>query len=695
MRKKAPVGYLITAGVLFLTLACSAIQIATPTPQRQTTQALGDYGDAPDGDLGMDTGYYGFAGGPFVYTLQSLGVQASFPTVGSDPVPGPFTLDVDDFFIGPLFGDYNVADVPSLEDDVLDPNDPDGLSNLLGVPDTADCDKENARHNPGATGCRNVPPYSIPENARLVIVFGAPPLGVFITTVHVSPDTTLAGPAYWNLLIDLNQDGRWGSGEWIAQDVPVSLNPGSNVLLVSPAIRWPTSGNPWGRLIFPFWARSMVTLESVKAAMGSSTWDGRGIQNGFAYGEVEDYFLEWRPIGQRFPPPEPTPTPGMEPLYQCAPEDMTGVYCPQPLTAGQTTSCEISGPAWDALHVLCVPETGGASFGEGVLEPGDSSMTVCQSDDSELRFDVTPYGIDITPVRWMEGNVFVFYMEQRSEGWCVGDPLVMLSTGLWGIFGNPPEPTQLEIFGAWLFQSVIARDPADHGPHVKLPKSFNVQIEKGSISFTGDPPWVDVQGTLNEDGTFFAEGRGTVAGFTDIAVTFEGTISPTELSGEYAMGVEGGLPGGQSIVYDITGTHMREGTEEGGAEPGPADAAMAGIREAINAFIGVFNDAFRNGDVGTLLGLLHTAVIDRYGQDACRIYLEEVAENPISLKLLDVRRIGSWDWETDGLSTTIGSIYTVTANRTALGSTEEVEVHLAVPGDDSVRWLTDCGEPLP
>jgi hypothetical protein len=97
--------------------------------------------------------------------------------------------------------------------------------------------------------------------------------------------------------------------------------------------------------------------------------------------------------------------------------------------------------------------------------------------------------------------------------------------------------------------------------------------------------------------------------------------------------------------------------------------------------------------VGTLLGLLHTAVIDRYGQDAW--YLEEVVENPISLKLSDIRRIGSWDWETDGLSTAIESIYTVTANRTAIGRAEEVEVHLAFPGDNSVRWLTDCGDPLP
>ena len=52
-----------------------------PISQPQTDPYLGDYGDAPDGSQGMDTGYYGFVGGPWVFTLQSMGVRSQFPTL--------------------------------------------------------------------------------------------------------------------------------------------------------------------------------------------------------------------------------------------------------------------------------------------------------------------------------------------------------------------------------------------------------------------------------------------------------------------------------------------------------------------------------------------------------------------------------------------------------------------------------------
>jgi len=67
-----------------------------------------------------------------------------------------------------------------------------------------------------------------------------------------------------------------------------------------------TSGSPWGRINFPFWVRSMVSSESVKDKLGSGQWDGRGPKDGFKVGEVEDYFVEWQPIGQILPnPPQP------------------------------------------------------------------------------------------------------------------------------------------------------------------------------------------------------------------------------------------------------------------------------------------------------------------------------------------------------------------------------------------------------
>ena len=76
---------------------------------------------------------------------------------------------------------------------------------------------------------------------------------------------------------------------------------------------------------------------------------------------------------------------------------------------------------------------------------------------------------------------------------------------------------------------------------------------KGSIIFDAKPPWVQVRG--NEpaaDGTFFATGVGTVAGFPNVPVQFKGTINPTSLDGEYTMGATWQNP----VVYHVTGTKI-------------------------------------------------------------------------------------------------------------------------------------------
>lgn len=71
----------------------------------------------------------------------------------------------------------------------------------------------------------------------------------------------------------------------------------------------------------------------------------------------------------------------------------------------------------------------------------------------------------------------------------------------------------------------------------------------GTITISGEGRWVEVTGPINADGTFVAHGTGTVAGFPNIAVRFTGRYLVGRLSGEYAVGVNGGLPGGQAINY--------------------------------------------------------------------------------------------------------------------------------------------------
>ena len=71
--------------VLLVTMTCTCpIPFNQLIPQRATPvppPALGDYGDAPDGDEGMDTGYYAPTGGPWVMTYSNAGVAGDFPTI--------------------------------------------------------------------------------------------------------------------------------------------------------------------------------------------------------------------------------------------------------------------------------------------------------------------------------------------------------------------------------------------------------------------------------------------------------------------------------------------------------------------------------------------------------------------------------------------------------------------------------------
>ena len=54
----------------------------------------------------------------------------------------------------------------------------------------------------------------------------------------------------------------------------------------------------------------------------------------------------------------------------------------------------------------------------------------------------------------------------------------------------------------------------------------NAQEVIGTVTVAGPFPWVEVSGDLMDDGTFVAEGKGTVAGFPNIAVRLEGTLTP-------------------------------------------------------------------------------------------------------------------------------------------------------------------------
>ena len=681
--------------VLLLTVTCSCpIQFPfprstpTPTPTPTPIPVLADYGDAPDGDQNMDTGYYGLSGGPWVFTYGNAGISAGFPTMGEDPVPGAFTNDVDQFWIGPLYSGSNLADTPSREDDADDPLDPDRVPNLQTPGGRADCDKENGTHDPASTGCMPVPPWSIPMNARISIFFGYPPLGVWLTAAHASENMTYDGPIYWNLAIDLNQSGAWDSGdEWVVRDEVFYLGPGETEVLLSPAFRVPASGMPWGRINFPFWVRSMVTSESVKDKLGSGNWDGRGPEEGFAVGEVEDYFVEWRPIGQILPNPPPP-----QPIQENGCGVNAGELFSDTLIGSDFFEIE-PGDGVDSLQIFGVEGTEGFGevFSTEMLPLDLNGSTPFSVGGSDLVVTIDNRYVRVDGDVAEEGVRLIAIPGLMDPGECSGTGPVGTGGDYWQTLSLIP-PEEDGLFEPYSVRFVYHFGCPDNNKLVDGESITEITVQEGSIKFTGDPPFINVSGELNpEDGTFYAEGTGEVAGFQNITATFEGTLTEAGLTGQYTMGAKGGLPGGNSVTYQVSGTRAGESGE---AEEPPATGSP-GVTDAIDAFIQAFNGAFQDGDSDPLYQLLNPAVIDLYGEEVCRAHLGEIIQTPTSLEYLDSTRVGVWDWELDGVITPVDFAYAVQLNYTSQGQTTKQEVHLTLPGDNSVRWFTDCGDPLP
>ena len=116
--------------------------------------------------------------------------------------------------------------------------------------------------------------------------------------------------------------------------------------------------------------------------------------------------------------------------------------------------------------------------------------------------------------------------------------------------------------------------------------------------------------------------------------------------------------------------------------------------ERIRAFFDTFNAAFANGDIEQLFDTLHPAVVDRYGEDACRAYLAEVIQNPIAVEVIRVQDLSIWDYPIDDRTTAVENTYNILVNVSVQDQTGQTELHLALYGDADMGWFTDCGDPL-
>ncbi|MEO2167187.1 MAG: hypothetical protein ABGY42_03530 [bacterium] len=149
---------------------------------------------------------------------------------------------------------------------------------------------------------------------------------------------------------------------------------------------------------------------------------------------------------------------------------------------------------------------------------------------------------------------------------CTGDPgdCVPLAT-------PSPEPAACSgAGGSWAAQTDEVNDPGGHREFIPDPignhqVSTEIETEIISMSLTGTAAsFVAVQGAIQRSPSgscdFVAGGVGRVAGIDGIEVVMVGSffdkfgmLRGDTMSGSYAMGTAGGLPGGEAITFFFSG----------------------------------------------------------------------------------------------------------------------------------------------
>lgn len=228
----------------------------------------------------------------------------------------------------------------------------------------------------------------------------------------------------------------------------------------------------------------------------------------------------------------------------------------------------------------------------------------------------------------------------------------------------------------------------DHAFRIAMFRWLSVALHQSDITLEGPEPWVDLTGELADDGTLTATGRGTVAGYDDIAVRLEGSLTFDDALGDYRfsgdliMGAEGGLPGGQSITYSVEGFRI-----------GLLDADPA-AKETLEEFLPTLVEAIRGQDVDFMMARAHPAAFAFYGEETCLAYFESIDDPDTNIEPAGRSGEEAWLWEREGLTAYVVQTFYVVGDVTSGGLTETREIHFA-PVNGELRWFPDCGDPLP
>jgi hypothetical protein len=145
------------------------------------------------------------------------------------------------------------------------------------------------------------------------------------------------------------------------------------------------------------------------------------------------------------------------------------------------------------------------------------------------------------------------------------------------------------------------------------------------------------------------------------------------------------------VVFAIAAVAVACGGSGSAKENGKGKAS-----ESPQKFLDKLNAAVRKADTDTRLALLHTAVIERYGEQQCRDFLStpEAQDTTRKDKVQRVDKPRPFEFTTDDGTFPIPNAQQVLVQETYQGKKSRREIHVARV-DGQYRYFIDCGVPLP
>lgn len=249
--------------------------------------------------------------------------------------------------------------------------------------------------------------------------------------------------------------------------------------------------------------------------------------------------------------------------------------------------------------------------------------------------------------------------------------------------------------GQWVNQTFGSSGAARGSVEIDPDGSARFIIDfDGFVFGVVDPPAKSYEGSYSTDGSHFEADDDPLFGDLRIDVDAEGNMV---VSGEMVP-VEGiasfsgtGTLTESTLQLDYT-VQFPGGGEANGIIEMTKEAGAVGS-EPVTEFLAMFEAAMKSGDLEFLMERLHPAVIDRYGESACSAYLERVVDPDFSVEVGEINPPSAWNYDQDGVEEMIEEAWSAQVAISAGGQAQETLAHYAMH-EGTLRWFTDCGEPI-